>query len=156
MAKKICLLLLGGPIPEMGKRLEKSIQYVKENPENEYYFVATGLFDELNFFTEELERKGFKSTANVFSWDTLSNLEESFTAVWIDDTVVSTGKWHGMRVKKLHKTLKKVSGIYNLSTIQIVDSGEREDWKSVFLFFMYYYLWSARLISKLAKKLRIK
>jgi len=89
MGKKICILLLGGPIPEMGKRLEKSIQYVNENPENKYTFVVTGLSDELSFFDEELGKKGLQVEKSIFSWDTFSNLEEVFFSdLWIDYAII--------------------------------------------------------------------
>lgn len=168
MKKDVCILLLGGPIPEMRKRLEKSIQYVKENPDNKYYFVATGLFDELNFFSEELEKKGLKVSASILSWDTLSNLKESFFFdLWIDDAIIATGKLHGRRVHSLLKMIQIESEFYDpeemknpildVEKIQILDSEEVEPiFRMKVLNILYSRFWSAKIMSKIAKGLRIK
>ena len=168
MGKKICILLLGGPIPEMGKRLEKSIQYVNENPENKYTFVVTGLSDELSFFDEELGKKGLQVEKSIFSWDTFSNLEEVFFSdLWIDYAIIATGKWHGRRVHNLLKMMKVESEFYDpeemknpildVEKIQILDSEEVEHiFRMKVLNLLYSRFWSAKLMSKLAKKLRIK
>lgn len=134
----ICLLF-GGSEPSMEYRIQS---FMEQFPDGK--FVATGLDSELKFFQTHFEKP---IVSSVVSWDTLTNITQTFDYWEGNGIIVATGKWHGKRVKRLFKLL-------GVRSVTIIDSGEPEHWSAIPLYWLYYYLWSAKCMAFIAKKLR--
>lgn len=134
----VCLLL-GGSESSMGYRIKALVDSFPDGN-----FIAIGLDSELSFFQDNL---GKPTIASVFSWDSLTNLTETSNFWQGKGIIVATGKWHGKRIKHLFHLMGK-------RVITIIDSGEPESWSAIPLYCAYRFLWSAKIMAFIAKKLR--
>lgn len=139
MDSSFVCLLLGGSESSMRYRIKSLVEHFPDGN-----FVATGLDSELLFFQENL---GKPIIASVLSWDTLTNLTETFEFWDAKGIIIATGKWHGRRAKHLFH-------LFGIRAITVIDSGEPESWSAIPLYCAYRFLWSAKIMAFIAKKLR--